>query len=434
MTSKIKIKRSLVSGNPPTLSAGELAYSGLPDNGSNGGDRLYIGMGTEIAGNAANHFVIGGKFFTDRLDHTAGILTNNKALVVDNTGKLDIIKVGGLTVTGSSNEISSANSGNIVLNPGGTGRVNIANAFSLPRTDGVAGYALQTDGAGNVTWQPVGVNTATVTQIVSSLGYITTASVDALIANSLTNYATVSSLNNYVTTSTLDNFNYATESYVQSVAQGLHIHPPVEAATTANLADIIGDTVIYNNAADGVGATLTLSSPLTTLDGWPLSDGERVLIKNQADAEHNGIYNWATGGTILTRSIFEDHIDQFGGGDFVFVAHGDVNGDTGWVQTEEILQFGTSVILFNQFAGAGQFQAGAGLTLTGNIFSISTSYVGQNSITTLGTVATGVWNATAISPTSGGTGLSSLGTAGQVLLVNTAGDGLVYSDIDGGSY
>lgn len=74
MASIVKIKRSDVSGNPYTLGAGELAYSNLPDNGSNGGDRLYIGTGTETAGNAVNHVVIGGKYFTDQI--TAATATN----------------------------------------------------------------------------------------------------------------------------------------------------------------------------------------------------------------------------------------------------------------------------------------------------------------------------------------------------------------------
>ena len=47
MASIIRIKRSATSGNPATLAAGELAYSSLADNGSNGGDRLYFGHGTE---------------------------------------------------------------------------------------------------------------------------------------------------------------------------------------------------------------------------------------------------------------------------------------------------------------------------------------------------------------------------------------------------
>jgi len=65
MASIIRIKRSTVSGNPTTLGTGELAYSALADSGSNGGDRLYIGMGAETAGNALTHVVIGGKYFTD---------------------------------------------------------------------------------------------------------------------------------------------------------------------------------------------------------------------------------------------------------------------------------------------------------------------------------------------------------------------------------
>ena len=80
MASLIKIKRSEVSGNPSVLGAGELAYSGLTDNGSNGGDRLYIGMGTETAGNAVNHVVIGGKYFTDQI--TAATAANTASTLV----------------------------------------------------------------------------------------------------------------------------------------------------------------------------------------------------------------------------------------------------------------------------------------------------------------------------------------------------------------
>jgi len=79
MASIVRIKRSEVSGNPAVLGAGELAYTSLADNGSNGGDRLYIGMGTETAGNAVNHVIIGGKRYTDMVDaatnaNTAGTL------------------------------------------------------------------------------------------------------------------------------------------------------------------------------------------------------------------------------------------------------------------------------------------------------------------------------------------------------------------------
>ena len=63
MAATVRIKRSATAGNPAVLAAGELAYSSLADSGANGGDRLYIGTGTETTGNAANHEVIGGKYF-----------------------------------------------------------------------------------------------------------------------------------------------------------------------------------------------------------------------------------------------------------------------------------------------------------------------------------------------------------------------------------
>ena len=81
MASIIKIKRSATAGNPAVLGAGELAYSALADNGSNGGDRLYIGTGTENeSGNAANHEVIGGKYFTDQI--TAATASNTASTIV----------------------------------------------------------------------------------------------------------------------------------------------------------------------------------------------------------------------------------------------------------------------------------------------------------------------------------------------------------------
>ena len=126
MASIIRIKRSSVNGNPATLGAGELAYSALSGTISNGGDRLYIGMGAENSGNAVNHVVIGGKYFTDMLDHAPGTLTASSALITDSNNKIDVINVGNLTLTGSTNTISSTDAnGNILLDPAGTGYVQL---------------------------------------------------------------------------------------------------------------------------------------------------------------------------------------------------------------------------------------------------------------------------------------------------------------------
>lgn len=125
MASIIRIKRSATGGNPATLAAGEFAYSSLTDNGSNGGDRLYLGHGTETNGDAANHEIIGGKFFTDQLDHAKGTLTSNSAILVDGNKKINELLVDALLLDSNTISTSIANK-DIVLAPNGTGVVSVS--------------------------------------------------------------------------------------------------------------------------------------------------------------------------------------------------------------------------------------------------------------------------------------------------------------------
>lgn len=126
MASIIRIKRSGTSGNPSVLGQGELAYSSLPNDDINGGDRLYIGVGTETAGNAADHVVIGGKYFTDLLDHTRGTLQPSSALITDADSKIDQLNVDNLNLNG--NTISSTDvNGNIYITPNGSGTTQVKN-------------------------------------------------------------------------------------------------------------------------------------------------------------------------------------------------------------------------------------------------------------------------------------------------------------------
>jgi hypothetical protein len=150
MASIVRIKRSEVSGNPSTLGQGELAYSALTDNGSNGGDRLYIGMGTETSGNAVNHIVIGGKYFTDMLDHSKGVLTAGSALIVDADKKLDNLKVDNLDFNGNAITATNAN-GNVELAPDGSGSVILDGQY-WPTTSGSNGQILTTNGSGQTSW------------------------------------------------------------------------------------------------------------------------------------------------------------------------------------------------------------------------------------------------------------------------------------------
>jgi hypothetical protein len=58
------------------------------------------------------------------------------------------------------------------------------------------------------------------------------------------------------------------------------------------------------------------------------------------------------------------------------------------------------------------------------------TYIGESSITTLGTISSGTWNGNAIGYSYGGTGITTLGTAGQVLKVNSGATGLEWGTVD----
>jgi hypothetical protein len=163
MASTIRIKRSGTSGNPTTLGQGELAYSYLPDNGSNGGDRLYIGTGTEIAGNAVNHEVIGGKYFTDKLDHELGTLTASSALLVDADKKINEFYVDNIFLDG--NTISTL-SGGLTFNTSGNeidlGGVNV-HGVATPIHDSDAVNKSYADGLAQQFTVSVGADNGTLT-------------------------------------------------------------------------------------------------------------------------------------------------------------------------------------------------------------------------------------------------------------------------------
>jgi hypothetical protein len=174
----------------------------------------------------------------------------------------------------------------------------------------------------------------------------------------------------------------ATKQYVDDVAQGLHTHDSCNAATTTTLATISGGTVTYNNGTSGVGATLTTTGTYTTIDGVTLSNGMRILVKNEVTDANNGIYV-RTSATVLTRADDFDTPAEMAGGDFTFVTAGTQYDNTGWVMTDPVTTVGTTPVTWVQFSGAGTYTAGTGLTLTGTVFSVN---VAQPTITSVGTL------------------------------------------------
>ena len=163
----------------------------------------------------------------------------------------------------------------------------------------------------------------------------------------------------------------ATKGYVDNAITGLNWKYAVRVATVSNI---------------------TLSGT-QTVDGVLVSVGDRVLVKNQSTATENGIYLVAAGAWTRTT-------DADTGAEIVTAAVLITTGtqaNTQWTCTNSTPPtIGTTAITFGQIAGAGVYTNGTGISLIGNVFSISNSYAGQTSITTLGTIGTGTWQGTAI--------------------------------------
>lgn len=136
MATIIKILNSGTSGSPSSLATGELAYSylqQLPIEGlvtTNGGDRLYIGTGTEVAGEATDIVAIGGKYFTDMLDHQNGVLSPNSAVLTDSNSRVNEFYVDNLKMDGNTINITETN-GDLHLAANGTGKVKIDSEIDL---------------------------------------------------------------------------------------------------------------------------------------------------------------------------------------------------------------------------------------------------------------------------------------------------------------
>lgn len=226
-------------------------------------------------------------------------------------------------------------------------------------------------------------------------------------------------------------FQLATKQYVDGLAStGLYYHQPVQVATTQDLATQTGGTVTYNNGVAGVGATITLSVALNTLDGYSLVNTNRILVKDEINQAYNGVYTWATGGLVLTRST---DTDSYGTGtgdlsenDYFFVQNGTTNKGNSYVcTTQGTIVFGTTAITFAQFSTSQVYTGTSPIQVSGTVISLNTVPVasGGTNITSYSTgdllYASG---ATTLSKLTIGTTnyvLTSSGTAPQYVAQST---------------
>jgi hypothetical protein len=117
---------------PSNIKTGELAYSYVSGSQGNNGDRLYIGTGAENgAGYSSNVDIIGGKYFTEMLDHVHGVTTASSALIVDAQKHVTDLNIGSLALeaSGGSGQVVTAISTSTTLS--GASNSQLATALAI---------------------------------------------------------------------------------------------------------------------------------------------------------------------------------------------------------------------------------------------------------------------------------------------------------------
>ena len=410
-----------------------------------------------------------GKVILDGLSHPTADGTNGQFLKTDGSGNLSFATViSTLSIAADSGSNDSVSTGETITYSGGEGidttvsdnTITIAGEDATSGNKGIASFSSDdfsvTSGA--VTVKALGITNA---QLAGSIANgklandgITIGSDDTSLGGTITDLNGITSLDvdnitvdgNAITTTnangnldltpngtgtvtvpsgyagragfTTDSL--ANKAYVDSVANGLDVKASVRLATAAALA-----ACTYNN---GAGTLTADANGALSVDGVAVAVNDRILVKDQAAAAQNGFYKvTATGGAgaafVLTRTPDADAASELTAGAFTFTEEGTANADNGYVlSTDGAVTLGTTAINFEQFSGAGQISAGNGLTKTGNTIdavgtadkitvsadaiTIAATYIGQNTITTLGTIGTGTWAATDVAVAHGGTGSS----------------------------
>jgi hypothetical protein len=389
-------------------------------------DIIKLGAGTDlqIYHDGTNSYVANSTGALKLATETSGIAvtighTTSETTIADNASVTGDLGVSGATTVAAITASGTATlNGNVVLGNGGsdtqtttgttthTGQYNIDNL----RLDGNA--LTSTDTNGNISISPHGSGTVDVGS--SRITSVTdpTGAQDA-----------------------------ATKAYVDAVKSGFDPKDSVVMATTADLA------YTYANGSSGVGATLTNgSNGAITIDGIATATAnQRVLVKDQDDAEENGIYYVSTvsgSGTalVLTRTTDADTASELSSGSFVFVEQGTTNADAAFVMTQDAtITMGTTDLTWTQFSGAGQITAGDALTKSGNTLHWAddniTLEVSSDTARIKGITATAVGDLMIGAASNAGfTSLAKAAANNSFLTMGTSGSASWTTTIDGGTF
>jgi len=304
MATVIQIKRSSGTTAPSTLKLGELAYTYGTGTQGNLGDRIFIGEGgVDGNGDANNVTVIGGQYFTDKLDHVDGTLTGNSALTVDANLAVDTLNIGNALSTGGEIRFNEGtNNGTNFIGVKAPNSVTTSQTFVLPDGDGSAGQFLKTDGSGNLDF-------ATVNQFIDLAGDTGTDTYNT--AETLTfaggsGMATVVTDNNVeiqataLTNSNLSGSAGITNANLANPTLTLGSSTLTLGATTT---DIAGLTSLVVDSVTLDGSTLSTSASNTDITLSPHGTGTVVVPSGYEDRS-------GFGDTSLANKAYVDQVAQ----------------------------------------------------------------------------------------------------------------------------
>jgi phage-related tail fiber protein len=146
-----------------------------------------------------------------------------------------------------------------------------------------------------------------------------------------------------------------------------------DAATWGQLQSIANGTD-WKASVRALSDSNVVLSGLPVIDGVSIAAGDRVALIGQSLPELNGVYVASSGS--WARAVDTDGAVEVSPGMAFFVEEGSSYADTQWrLTTNGPIVLGTTHLAFGQIGAATTFLAGAGLLLSGNVFSADFSQI-----------------------------------------------------------
>jgi cytoskeletal protein CcmA (bactofilin family) len=436
-TNIIKIKRTTGATAPSSLAAGELAFSGGAGTQGNMGQRLFIG--DPANSNAVT--VIGGNYFSNLMDHAHGTTTASSVLIVDANKSTSELRTAALYLgTSGSDTLITATAAEINTLDGIT-----STAAELNLLDGsLAGTVVASKGVvvdankdiasfRNVTL--TGELSAATLDISGNIDIDGVANLDNTdIDGSLTVDGAVDINATTFDIDATDDIDIDTTDTTGGIAIG---------TATSGVPISIGHTTSETTINDNLTVTgdLTVAGTTTTVNSTTVSIADPVFEIGESGSDDNldrGIkMKYNSGGAKIAFMGWDDSSGKFA------MLHAATDSSSTFSGTQSTLMANIETV-----GGANGLKIGDSypfsdssgtLTLT-NIDGIDattestfeTAIDSLTNLTAVGEITTGTWSATAIAVNKGGTGLTSVGSSGQIPVSN--GSAFVMQDIDGGTY